>query len=111
MTALGSDSWVGASDYDEGDELHTRVSEFIKGINWKRLTEVASDLRKGSKCRLSEKYSVGHFNLVRKLVFEDGVSWIARLRLPLLQNVFGTREALDVASSMRIEIATAKYLK
>lgn len=111
MSALGSDSWICASGYDEGDELHTRVTDFVKRVDWDSLTNIASSLRNGFKCTLSAKYSVGHFNLVRKLVFEDGVGWVARLRMPLLQNVFGTREALDVASSMRIEFATAKFLK
>jgi hypothetical protein len=29
---------------------------------------------------------VGNFNLVRKIVFEDGVEWIARLRMPVLKD-------------------------
>lgn len=36
-------------------------------------------------CWLSKKYSVGDYNLVRRLTFSDGVSWIARIRMPDLK--------------------------
>lgn len=111
MSAIGSESWRGAENYDEGDELHTRATQFLASIKWDALRATASKCRGGIECELSDKYSLGHFNLVRRLVFNDGVSWVARLRMPLLQNFFGDREALDVHSSMSIEIATTNYLR
>lgn len=85
MSAIGSDSWRGAENY-EGDELHNRATNFLTSISWDALAAIASKYRNGIDCQLNEKYSLGYFNLVRRLVFKDGVSWVARLRLPLLQN-------------------------
>lgn len=110
MGEVGSTSWLDATEYDEGDELHTRATSFVASVNWDILTARASE-RRGSKCSLSDKFSLGHFNLVRRLVFEDGTSWIVRLRLPQLPSTFGTREALDPIVCMRIEIATMSYLR
>ncbi|KAK3675980.1 hypothetical protein LTR78_004172 [Recurvomyces mirabilis] len=111
MSALGSDAWLNASAYDSTHPLHTRAADFIANIDWSSLTKNASQLRHGIPCTLSEKFSVGHFNMVRRLEFEDGVLWIARLRLPELNSVFGEREALDVENSMRIEVGTLKYIR
>ena len=110
MTELGSDSWVGLEQVDEENELYDRTTAFIGAIKWQALTALATRMR-SVDCQLSEKYSVGHFNLVRRLQFADGVSWIARLRLPELPSMFGQREALNAKECMRIEIATMKYLR
>ena len=110
MTGLGSDSWVGLDQLDENDALYSRATAFIGNVKWQALTSTASDMR-AIDCQLSEKYSLGHFNLVRRLQFADGVSWVARLRLPDLPSVFGQREALEAEECMRIEIATMKFLR
>jgi len=110
MADVGSDSWIGLDQVDEEDELHNRTTAFLGAINWQALTSLAFRMR-AVDCQLSEKYSVGHFNLVRRLQFTDGISWIARLRLPELPDVFGQREALNAEECMRIEIATMKYLR
>jgi hypothetical protein len=49
--------------------------------------------------------------MVRRVVFEDGIRWVARLRLPLLKAAFGGREALDCASFLKVEIASMKFFK
>jgi hypothetical protein len=110
MAELGSGNWVGLEQIDEDDELYDRTTAFIGAIKWQALTSLATRMR-AVDCQLSEKYSVGHFNLVRRLQFTDGVSWIARLRLPDLPSMFGQREALNAEECMRIEIATMKYLR
>lgn len=61
-------------------------------------------------CELSDKYSLGYYNLVKRLIFLDGVSWIVRLRLPQLPSVFGTREAMESTDCMSIEIAIMNYM-
>ena len=110
MADIGSDSWTGIDQIDEEDELQGRTTAFLGAIKWQALTSLASRMR-AVDCQLSEKYSVGHFNLVRRLQFADGISWIARLRLPELPGVFGQREALNAEECMRIEIATMKYIR
>lgn len=110
MSGLGSDTWLGIDDYDEDDDLHSRATSFVAAINWAVLLSIASQTR-GVECQLSEKYSLGHFNLVRRLTFEDGVSWIVRLRLPELPSMFGIREAMKAADCMAIEVATMNYFR
>ncbi|PVH70379.1 hypothetical protein DL98DRAFT_661210 [Cadophora sp. DSE1049] len=108
---LGSASWNGAADYKTGDEFHERATAFFAAVKWDVLASLSSSLRNGIPCEFGEKFSIGHFNMVRRIVFEDGISWVARLRLPLLKAVFGGREALDRASSLKIEIASMKFFK
>uniref|UniRef100_A0A8H7NNU8 Aminoglycoside phosphotransferase domain-containing protein n=1 Tax=Bionectria ochroleuca TaxID=29856 RepID=A0A8H7NNU8_BIOOC len=107
---LGSASWNNADDYEPGAELHTRAVKFLDAINWEALTSLASKLRDGTPCRIEQPYSIGHFNMVRRITFTDDVSWVARLRMPNLDAVFGSRESLDPTSLMRVEVATMKYL-
>ena len=111
MSAIGSDSWINADEFESGDELHNRATDFVAKIDWEALTSLASKLRDGINCHVSDKFSLGQFNMVRRIVFEDGTSWVSRLRLPELKSVFGHREALDVRSSMQVEIATMAYLR
>ncbi|KAK5992196.1 Found in mitochondrial proteome protein 29 [Cladobotryum mycophilum] len=49
--------------------------------------------------------------MVRRIVFDAGVSWVARVRLPHIESVFGDRELLDVASILKVEVASMKFLK
>lgn len=109
MSGLGSETWLGA-DETEDPELHARAIAFLAAINWESLITLASEMR-GTGCQLSEKFSMGYFNFVRRLTFEDGASWVVRLRLPELQSVFGTREALQAEGCMSIEVAAMKYIR
>lgn len=111
MSMLGSESWLDAEDNEDGSELHTRATTFFAAIKWDTLTSLASRMRDGIACQLSDKFSLGHFNLVRRVIFADGISWIVRLRLPELQSFFGNREALSGQEAMKIEIATMHYLR
>ncbi|CAH0033440.1 unnamed protein product [Clonostachys rhizophaga] len=107
---LRSVSWNNADDYESEGELHTRAVKFLDAVNWEALTSLASKLRDGTRCRIEQPYSIGHFNMVRRITFTDDVSWVARLRMPDLDAVFGSREGLDPTSLMRVEVATMKYL-
>src|SRR6266480_1484877 len=109
--ARGSASWLGADEYDVGDELHKRTTAFFKAVNWGVLASRSSDLRSGIPCDFGKKYSIGHFNMVRHILFADGVSWVARLRLPPLKEKFGNREALSDTRVLRVEDAYMKFLK
>ncbi|PNY18157.1 Uncharacterized protein TCAP_07596 [Tolypocladium capitatum] len=48
-------------------------------------------------------------SMVRRIVFTDGISWVARIRLPQLEAVFGDREVLDVVSTLKVEMANRKF--
>jgi hypothetical protein len=109
--ALGSTSWDGADAYEVGGELHGRATAFFATVKWNRLVSLSSKLRNDIPCSLGEKFSISHFNMVRRIVFADGVSWVARLRLPRLGVILGDGEALDDARILKVEVASMKFLK
>ena len=78
-TVLGSDPWIGADATEPDDEFHQRASMFIAAVNWDALLSLSSRLRHGISCKISDKFSIGHFNMLRRIIFDDQVSWIARL--------------------------------
>ena len=88
--ALGSESWKNADDYEEGDETHPRATTSAANIDWNPLNSLASTMRDDTTCHLSPRFSPEHYNLVKRITFADGVSWVARLRLPELKSVFGS---------------------
>lgn len=103
---LGSASWIGADADIIGIKYHERATTFFATVKWDVLVSTASGLRNGIPCEVSERYSIGHFNMVRRITFVDGVSWVARLRMPHMR-----RELLDVASVLKVEVASMKFLK
>lgn len=105
---LGSASWIGADEYGSDGEFHERATSFLATVKWDVLASISSRLRDGVLCKFSETYSIGHFNMVRHIQFADGVSWVARVKLPEL---FGDRDALDVASTLKVEVSSMKFLK
>lgn len=107
---IGSDSWLGASEYRPGSFLHNRATKFFETTKWDILLDIASKYRGGDTGRYVTGYSIGHFNMVRRIVFDDGKSYVARLRLP--DEGFGEgREKLDVAKAMEIEVASMKFFR
>ncbi|KAF5556993.1 kinase-like domain-containing protein [Fusarium napiforme] len=108
---VGSTSWIGADAYDPGDELHDRALAVLDKLNWDHLLSLSSALNNGVPCTFSQKFSIGHFNMVRRIDFTDGTSWVARVRLPDLRTVFGDREVLDVASTLKVEVSSMKFFK
>ncbi|KEZ39514.1 Protein kinase-like domain [Scedosporium apiospermum] len=109
-SALGSDTWLGANEYESGSALHTRATNFLSTAKWDVLADIASKHRGGMSCQYEDKFSVGHFNMVRRIVFEDGVNWVARVRLPN-ENMFAGREELEDSKTMEIEVASMKFFR
>jgi hypothetical protein len=58
-------------------------------VNWEALQEYAINVKRKhagnhdvqTTCQLSSEYNMGGLNLVRRLEFQDGTSWIARIQL------------------------------
>ena len=55
-----------------------RVQNTLLRINLEALSNLATSLREGQECRISDQFTFGTENLVREIVFDDGVLWIAR---------------------------------
>ncbi|OAQ99561.1 hypothetical protein LLEC1_01332 [Akanthomyces lecanii] len=108
--SLGSDAWLGASDYEPGSDWHTRAINFFKAVNWDALAATATQRRGGISCTIAEKFSMGHFNMARRLDFVDGISWVARVRFPS-SAAAAAREALSEAKTMELEVATMKFFR
>lgn len=109
-SALGSDAWLGADEYEPGSELHTRAITFFNTVNWDALAILASGHNGNISCSFTEKFSVGHFNMTRRLNFVDGSSWVARLRLPV-PDWATDYEALSDSNTMQIELASMKFFR
>lgn len=105
---VGSSSWVGTEEYEDDSEFAQRANKFLREINWDRLTKICSE-RRNIPCQLSERFSIGHFNMVRQIEFQDGILWIARLRMPDLED--GAHLYPDVERAMSSEVACMKFLK
>ncbi|KAI9764063.1 MAG: hypothetical protein M1835_007654 [Candelina submexicana] len=54
---------------------------------------------------------MGQSNLVKQVTFEDGTCWLARLRMPELEIVFGRREACTPDVTLGIEASTMKFFR
>ncbi|KAI0148392.1 hypothetical protein GGR57DRAFT_515373 [Xylariaceae sp. FL1272] len=95
LSNLGSDSWIGSDAFEPGDEFEQRASNFIATVNWDTLLSLATGFRNGNMCELGDKFSIGQSNMVRRIIFGDQVSWIARLRMPPVGTIDTSREAAE----------------
>ncbi|EGX92905.1 Protein kinase-like domain [Cordyceps militaris CM01] len=108
---LGSTAWTNGEEYG-GGEYTMRINRFIDTVNEKALLSHASLLRGEQPCTLSREFSVGHFNLVRKIQFDDGVEWVVRLRMPPMPeegSVMASPESIMV--EMQSELATMEFVR
>ncbi|ATY63939.1 hypothetical protein CCM_04382 [Cordyceps militaris CM01] len=105
---VGSAAWTGAKEYT--DEYAERIVQFLKYTREDALCEYASNLRQGIYCDMSAEFTVGRHHMVRKLRFEDGVEWVARLRMP---PIWGDKEPSSHALSIALssELATMAFVR
>jgi hypothetical protein len=100
-SAFGSAAWTGGEEY--GGEYTERIDDFLVKINASTLLSYPSSLREKRSCTISREFSVGNFNLVRRIEFEDGISWIARLRMPPMLDEH-TGASLHSQEKVRLEM-------
>ncbi len=108
---MASEFWVGAGVCEEGGPFHKRAVLFLEHVKWETLLRICSQRRGGIPCQIKDNFSIDHFNLVRHVVFDDGIERIARVRVPDSPDVFEGRELLDVQSVMESEVASMNYLE
>ena len=80
---IGSDTWTDGKENEGAFRVRAEYSKLA--FTKTALLAHASSIRNGIKCSLHEKVNVGTFNLVTKIIFEDGLEWIARLKLPPIE--------------------------
>lgn len=124
---LGSDTWSNEPRYE--NIYRARLDFVLDKVSEAALQELVSSLRNGMRCTISGHYAAGNFNLVKKIVFDDDVQWIIRIRLPPLSyftagtprreasysetEVRGSRIICTERDleSLKSEIVTMKYLR
>ena len=74
--------WKGLSTFPTGSSAYERGQLLLDTVHWDTLCKYASSLRNGQECSVENPIGMGGRHLVRILTFEDGVRWIARLRIP-----------------------------
>ena len=77
--AFGGYKWQSHS-YVEG--RFPKVQPFLASIKWEALCLFASRLNENEQCTLDPQIAMGGRNVVRILNFSNGTRWIARIRLP-----------------------------
>ncbi|OAA70627.1 Aminoglycoside phosphotransferase [Cordyceps fumosorosea ARSEF 2679] len=105
---VGSAAWTGATEHT--DEYAERIVQFLKYTDESALCDYASGLRNGIDCTVCPEFAVGSNHMVRKLRFEDGKEWVARMRMP---PIWGDDDlgsgAMNVAMSS--ELATMAFVR
>ncbi|OAA56859.1 Protein kinase-like domain protein [Cordyceps fumosorosea ARSEF 2679] len=110
---FGSAAWMSGEEY--GGEYAVRIKQFINKIDEKALLSYASSLRGEQPCTISPEFSVGSFNLVHKIQFNDGVEWVARLQMPPIRD--GGSVMVSPATQERMildmqsELATMEFVR
>ncbi|KAI0201427.1 hypothetical protein F4808DRAFT_126531 [Astrocystis sublimbata] len=109
---IGSDAWESAEQYGADSVLTAEARKFFNAVNWEALALIATGCRDGIQCSYADpdKFSVGQFNMVRRLDFADGVRWVARVRLPKEATPVPL-ELYDSRKGFEIEVASMKFFK
>jgi hypothetical protein len=95
---------MGSVEYREQEQA------FATSIDWDRVLTKASALQNGQPCKLSEKYFMGTFNIIRRITFENGRQWVIRLPMdPTLGSGIGMQA--DPASIMQSEVAAMNLVR
>ncbi|KAH8423953.1 phosphotransferase family protein [Aspergillus melleus] len=76
--------WSYFSSLGDGP-LRSRAERFLESIDWAALVRFVLAGRDGLECRLLPHIGLGQNHMVRVVEFADQVRWLARLRLPPLQ--------------------------
>lgn len=97
---FGSARWLDA-------DFTQRTSKLRRDTNWEYLIKICCELRQ-LQCHLVDKISIGHLSMERRILFEDGKSWLVRLRMPDLEG-FPTDQGVKMALSA--EVACLKFLR
>ena len=109
---FGSAAWTNVEEHE--GEYADRINQFTAQINNKALLSYVSSLWDNQPCTISPEFSVGNFNLVRKIQFDDGVEWIIRLRMPPMPDQGGVMASYPsrekIGLDMESELATMEFV-
>jgi hypothetical protein len=72
--------WATVTDTDS-EPYRVRAMKALEYIDWDALCTVAKEAR-NIRCEIGDQYGLGGRHVVREIVFDDGVHWIARVSIP-----------------------------
>lgn len=91
------------------------LEDMLAQVDLEGLRSIASGLRDGRACTISEKYTCGAYNLVFEICFDDGLSWIARLRSASSMQAVSQEVVFESPTYklhvMESELATMEYVR
>lgn len=90
--------WTYFSSLREGP-IRSRAESFLTTVGWPQLLEYALKQRKGARGKILPAIGLGGNHMIRIIEFDDGVRWVARLRLPPLPGSGPSEDSLEVKSS------------
>ena len=111
-----SAKWTGISELMRSDSPMAKgMEDILAQVDLEGLRSIASSLRNGRKCTISDRYTCGAYNLVFEVLFDDGISWIARLRSASPMQVVSQELVFESPTYkqhiMESEVATMKYVR
>jgi hypothetical protein len=80
--------WTYHSSMQEGPR-RVRICQFLETVDWHSLQQYAITKRNGVDCKILPDIGLGGIHVVRIIEFDDGIRWIARLRMPPLDSSDG----------------------
>ena len=116
VRGLVSAKWGGISDIVRSDSPMAKgIEDLLSQVDLDGLRTIASNLRGGQNCTIIDKYTCGAYNLVFEIRFDDGISWIARLRSASPMQVVSQELVFESPKYKQhiteSEIATMKYVR
>jgi hypothetical protein len=102
VVRLPSDTWTGFDTWgnDPNHWIVKKISLFLCSLDVDALQQISTSRRGGRHCTISDRFACGSENILKELVYEDGIVWVARIPLE--------RQAPEV---IRSEVTTMRYIK
>ncbi|CAD6565669.1 MAG: hypothetical protein ASARMPREDX12_006713 [Alectoria sarmentosa] len=78
--------WNGKSSHIEDSPYGQCIQRLLDRINWDALCQYASRLHDDEDCTISPQFTMGGRHMVRRVIFQSGTRWIARVRITTTMN-------------------------
>lgn len=116
LLGLVSAKWGDISEIVRSDSPMAKgIEDVLSQVDLDGLRTIASDLRGGQNCTIIDNYTCGAYNLVFEILFDDGISWIARLGSAAPMQVVSQELVFESPKYKQhiteSEIATMKYVR
>ncbi|KAJ5946384.1 hypothetical protein N7454_003223 [Penicillium verhagenii] len=119
MTSIGQ-QWSSFATIDAESDHARRIHAVFKNANFDHLCSLAVKLRQQQTEGLNElfctidvtRFASGQCNIVVALSFSDGLQWVARIQLPLIdQNDASESVETSLETSLLSEVATMQLIR